>query len=147
MIKPATDDRAFLAFAGLVLLCAFGGLALGAAISPDACRSFSARNPVFAMTMLIQAGIIAQSWPRARNVRLMRSLAARAGTLLLLILAAAILQPSLYCAVEPGLGFYAAIGGVVALWVAVLLFAHLFFARYAARLRQASAAGEEGLQA
>ena len=147
MSKPPLDNRVFPAFTASGLLCTVGGLMLGNAISTEQCRSFGGSNPVFGMATLIYAVFVAQAWPHAAVSGRLNSLAARAGGLLLLILAAAILQPALYCAVKSGFGWYAAVGAVVVLWFAVLLFAHRFVAPFAERLREASAVTGEGPQA
>lgn len=95
---------------------------------------------------MVYGVFIAQAWPHAAVSRRLEPLVARAGFLLLLVLAAASLQPVLYCAVEPGFGLHTAVGALMALWVPVLVFAHLSVGLFASRLRRLSTGKDEEAQ-
>ncbi len=144
MGKPEFDNRVFLSFAATGLLLGAGGLMLSDIVGLSDCRGLGAHNPTY---LLVASGIpgvqLGQVWPIARKSGQSRAMAARAATVLIAILAAAIMQPILYCALESGGVSFIALISSVAPWIGVLILVYLIFGRYGERLQQLSAVPDE----
>lgn len=148
MRKPEFDNRVFLAFTAAGLLLGAGGMMLPDIVGLSDCRGLGAHSPVYLLTASGIPGVqLGQIWPIARKLGQSRAMAARAATVLITILAAAIMQPILYCALESGGTSFIAIMASMAPWIGVLGLVYLIFGRHGERLQRLSAASGEKTQA
>ena len=141
MSNPAFSGRVSLAFMAAGWLLGAGGLMLPYIVGLSDCQGVGPYNPLYLFTAGGMPGVqLGQVWPIARKSGQSRAIAARAATVLIAILAAAIMQPILYCALESGGTSFIAILSSLAPWIGVLGLVYLIFGRYGERLQQLSAA-------